>query len=93
VPGTRRRPCCQHVLQAVVAVCMRQFELTAHRWSLVVCPLSVLDTWQREIARFGCGLRVCVYRGDADERARVAENMKACAEHVLLTTYEVLHTN
>jgi SNF2 family DNA or RNA helicase len=57
---------------------------------LIVCPASVLGNWQRELARFGPGLRVMVHHGPrrtgADEFAEAARG-----HDVVLTTYALLH--
>ncbi len=50
--------------------------------TLVVCPTSVLPTWQREIQRFRPGLTTCVYHGpsrELDDKAAVT-----------ITTYALL---
>ena len=60
--------------------------------TLVVCPVSVLGNWQREIERFAPGLSVQLHHGpercrhDADE---FAERATGC--DVTLTTYGLLH--
>ena len=40
--------------------------------ALVVCPTSVVGNWQRELARFGPGLRVLVHHGPGRARERLA---------------------
>ncbi len=59
------------------------------RPTLVVCPMSVVGNWQRELARFGPGLRVHVHHGPG----RVAEDLAAVASSadVVLTTYALVH--
>ena len=65
---------------------------TAAGPTLVVCPVSVLGNWQREIERFAPGLSVALHHGpercrhDADE---FAEQATSC--DVTLTTYGLLH--
>jgi SNF2 family DNA or RNA helicase len=73
--------------------------------TLVVCPVSVLGNWQRELARFAPGLSVLVHHGatrhagDADARdkgrrgarARSVAFAEGAAGHdVVLTTYSLL---
>ncbi len=57
---------------------------------LVVCPVSVLGNWRREIHRFGPAMRVVLHHGKA--RANTAEDFaKVMAEHeVVLTSYNLL---
>ncbi|MBN2563621.1 MAG: restriction endonuclease [Phycisphaerae bacterium] len=54
--------------------------------ALVVCPLSVLPHWDREMERWSADLQVTVVRGSRDRR-------KYCwyySAHVWLTTYDTL---
>jgi len=57
---------------------------------LVVCPVSVLGNWRREVQRFAPTLRVYLHHGKT--RAATAEEYaKALAEHdVVLTSYNLL---
>ncbi|MGI5182805.1 SNF2-related protein [Dactylosporangium sp. CA-152071] len=50
--------------------------------TLIVCPLSVLGNWRREIGRFTPGLRVAVHHGTE----RAADELDA---DLVLTTYQV----
>ncbi len=58
--------------------------------TLVVCPMSVVGNWQRELARFGPRLRVLVHhgpdRGGAEDVANVASSVDA-----VITTYTLAH--
>ncbi len=58
--------------------------------ALVVCPVSVLGNWERELARFAPALSVMVHHGpgrhDADEDFRP----RAAVHDVVLTTYSLL---
>ncbi len=57
--------------------------------ALVVCPTSVVGNWQRELARFGPGLRVLVHHGPGRARERLPD---LAPEHdVVLSTYALLH--
>jgi hypothetical protein len=57
--------------------------------TLVVCPVSVLGNWERELARFAPGLRVLVHHGAARGTHDLAQR---CAEaDVVLTTYSLIH--
>ena len=56
--------------------------------TLVVCPMSVSQQWEREIARFAPGLRVLLHHGPA--RLRGAGFLEtAAANDVVVTSYDV----
>jgi SWI/SNF-related matrix-associated actin-dependent regulator of chromatin subfamily A member 5 len=58
---------------------------------LVVCPLSVLETWLSEIRRWCPGLRAVRYHGNERERKRLMEREAAAGQFdVLCTSYETL---
>jgi non-specific serine/threonine protein kinase len=58
--------------------------------TLVVCPMSVVGNWQRELARFAPGLTVHIHhgpdRGAIEEVSAVASSVDA-----VLTTYGLVH--
>jgi hypothetical protein len=58
--------------------------------TLVVCPVSVLGNWERELERFAPGLRVLVHHGprrlDGDEALATT----AARHDVVLTTYSLV---
>ena len=57
--------------------------------TLVVCPVSVLGNWERELAHFAPGLRVVTHHGASRNAADLATR---CADaDVVLTTYSVVH--
>ena len=56
--------------------------------TLVVCPVSVLGNWQRELAQFAPGLRVLVHHGSGRVRDDLASQV-ADAD-VVLTTYSLV---
>ncbi len=58
--------------------------------TLVVCPVSVLGNWQRELERFAPGLRVKVHHGP--DRLRTEEQISAARADadVVLTTYSLV---
>jgi len=65
------------------------FQTGKIRTALVVCPLSVIPNWKREIAKWAGNLAVTVVRGDKKHR-------KVCwrqAAHVWLTTYDTLRND
>src|SRR5690606_30139654 len=57
---------------------------------LLVCPVSVLGNWRRELNRFAPGLRVVLHHGKL--RAREPEDFEALADEVdvILTSYNLL---
>ena len=60
---------------------------------LVVCPLSVLETWSDEARKWTPGLRVVRLHGSSTERAliKASANPKADTANfdIMVTTYEV----
>jgi SNF2 family DNA or RNA helicase len=54
--------------------------------TLVVCPMSVVDNWQREIIRFGPRLKVMVHHG-AERLSGAKFERRALKHDVVLTTY------
>lgn len=75
-------------VQASVALRLL-FQTAKVRTALVVCPLSVIPNWDRELAKWAGNLAVTVVRGDKDHR-------KICwrqSAHVWLTTYDTLRND
>jgi SNF2 family DNA or RNA helicase len=65
------------------------FQTGKVRTALIVCPLSVIPNWDRELAKWAGNLAVTVVRGDKEHR-------KICwrqAAHVWLTTYDTLRND
>jgi hypothetical protein len=59
--------------------------------TLVVCPVSVLGNWSRELERFGPQLDVLVHHGAGRLRDEDAPFVERAARHdVVLTTYSVI---
>ena len=59
--------------------------------TLVVCPVSVLGNWERELARFAPQLRVLAHHGiDRHRTHRAAFAKRAVRYDVVLTTYSLL---
>ena len=54
--------------------------------SLIVCPTSVIDNWQREIAKFAPGLRVLLHHG-ADRLTAHRFIDQALEQDIVLTSY------
>lgn len=60
--------------------------------TLVVCPVSVLSNWQREIARFAPELTVQIHHGSDRRRDDPEQFVAEATDHdVTLTTYGLLH--
>jgi hypothetical protein len=59
--------------------------------TLVVCPVSVLGNWQRELARFAPHMSVLVHHGpDRFTRSRVSFPKRARRADVVLTSYSLV---
>ena len=58
--------------------------------TLVLCPMSVVGNWQREIERFAPGLRVMVHHGFRRLRDHTFP-AEAAASDVVVTTYALAH--
>uniref|UniRef100_A0A1I8FAS7 Helicase ATP-binding domain-containing protein n=1 Tax=Macrostomum lignano TaxID=282301 RepID=A0A1I8FAS7_9PLAT len=57
--------------------------------SVIVCPLSVLNNWRDELAKFAPQLTVRVYTGDKAERERLRTELRREDWTLLLSTYEL----
>uniref|UniRef100_A0AAY4E2M0 Chromodomain-helicase-DNA-binding protein 1-like n=1 Tax=Denticeps clupeoides TaxID=299321 RepID=A0AAY4E2M0_9TELE len=75
------------------AICLLLYVVGAQGESgpfLVVCPLSVLETWREELVRFSPGLSVTCYIGTKERRAELQEGLlNGGPFDVLLTTFEI----
>jgi len=59
--------------------------------TLVVCPVSVLGNWERELARFAPACRVLAHHGAGRHRGGEAPFAERAAQHdVVLSTYSLL---
>jgi SNF2 family DNA or RNA helicase len=58
--------------------------------ALVVCPVSVLGNWERELARFAPALSVMVHHGPARLDHEEAFAKRAARHDVVITTYSLL---
>ena len=56
--------------------------------TVVVCPVSVLGNWQRELATFAPGLRVMIHHGPDRDVDRLPDAVARC--DVVLTTYSLV---
>jgi superfamily II DNA or RNA helicase len=75
-------------VQTSVALRM-MFQTGKLRTALIVCPLSVIPNWDRELAKWAGNLAVTVVRGDKEHR-------KICwrqTSHLWLTTYDTLRND
>ena len=78
-------------VQAIAVILDWRLDPTRRGATLLVCPVSVLGNWRRELNRFAPELRVTMHHGKV--RPRTAEEFsKSAAEHdVVLTSYNLLH--
>jgi hypothetical protein len=59
--------------------------------TLVICPVSVLGNWRREIERFAPGLRIVVHHGADRIRAHEASfASRAASADIVLTSYSLV---
>lgn len=58
--------------------------------TLIVCPMSVVGNWQREVERFAPGLRVMVHHGTERLSGR-AFARNASRHDVVISTYALVH--
>jgi SNF2 family DNA or RNA helicase len=58
--------------------------------TLLVCPMSIVGNWQRELQRFGPSLRVMVHHG-AERLSGQAFEDEVGRHDVVLTTYSLAH--
>lgn len=65
------------------------FQTGKARTALVVCPLSVIPNWRRELEKWSGNLAVNVVRGDKQRR----KDLWRQPAHVWLTTYETLRND
>ncbi|GAB4136063.1 MAG: hypothetical protein Fur0037_00330 [Planctomycetota bacterium] len=77
-------------VQAIAVILDRRQDPARRGPILVVCPVSVLGNWRREIQRFAPGLRVAMHHGKG--RARTPEEFDAVlrSHDVVLTSYNLL---
>ncbi|MBI4286301.1 MAG: DEAD/DEAH box helicase [Chloroflexi bacterium] len=60
------------------------------RPTLLVCPMSVVGNWQREVQRFGPSLKVMVHHG-ADRLSGRAFEREARRHDLVISTYALVH--
>lgn len=65
-------------------------ETTAGLTHLIVCPLSVLSSWETECARWVPSMHAVRFHGSPGERERVKGIMRNSPVDIVLTTYETL---
>ncbi|KAJ7492086.1 P-loop containing nucleoside triphosphate hydrolase protein [Mycena latifolia] len=63
---------------------------------LIVCPLSVLSSWEAECERWVPSMRALRFHGSPDERERIKGTMRGTGKNavdIVLTTYETLSSS
>jgi superfamily II DNA or RNA helicase len=73
-------------IQVIALLCAEREEHDPPLPTLIVCPMSVVGNWEREIARFAPHLRVLVHHGAGRTRAARFADAVAAAD-VVVTTY------
>jgi len=73
-------------LQTIAHLCLEHDGMRVEVPSLIIAPTSLAYNWERELAKFAPGLRVCALHGhDRFERRNEASDADVC-----ITTYPVL---
>jgi len=75
-------------LQVIALFCQLMETKNNHGPHLVICPLSVLETWRLELGRWAPHVRALQYHGNPAERAALAGRILALDFEVLLVQYE-----
>ncbi|NED59830.1 ATP-dependent helicase, partial [Streptomyces sp. SID10244] len=76
-------------VQVIALLCHEQAtDPAAGRPTLIICPMSVVGNWEREIARFAPDLRVAVHHGTARAAGSRFGAVHADAD-VVLTTFAI----
>lgn len=57
---------------------------------LIVCPLSVLSSWEAECKRWVPSMHAVRFHGTHDERERIKGLLRGTAVDIVITTYETL---
>ncbi|MFT3661613.1 MAG: DEAD/DEAH box helicase [Gordonia sp. (in: high G+C Gram-positive bacteria)] len=73
-------------VQVIALIARRRADDPAAPPALVVCPMSVIGNWHRELARFAPGLGVVVHHGPKRDAARWASS----STDVVVTTFATL---
>uniref|UniRef100_A0AC34G244 Helicase ATP-binding domain-containing protein n=1 Tax=Panagrolaimus sp. ES5 TaxID=591445 RepID=A0AC34G244_9BILA len=73
--------------QAVIALALFAKSLPNAKF-LIICPLSVIEHWENELTRFGCGiLKIFAYKGYKETREKLRPRFSAKDWNICLTTY------
>jgi len=58
--------------------------------TLLVCPTSVINNWEREVKKFAPKLKVVIHHGDKREQKK-AFIRQVKAKHLVITSYSLIH--
>ena len=58
--------------------------------TLLVCPTSVINNWEREVKKFAPKLKVVIHHGDKREQNK-AFIRQVKAKHLVITSYSLIH--
>ncbi|KAJ3209128.1 hypothetical protein HDU82_001372 [Entophlyctis luteolus] len=75
-------------LQTISLLCYMRDVIGLSGPYLIVCPLSVLSSWEAEIRRWAPSMRFIRFHGPANERNSIKKRCAAEAFDIYLTTYE-----
>jgi SNF2 family DNA or RNA helicase len=73
-----------------LAVLLRGREEGERRPALLVCPMSVVGNWAREVARFAPSLPILIHHGPDRAKTKVALKRAAAPAAIVLTSYGLL---
>ena len=68
----------------------RRTRKSRHGPTLLICPMSVVGNWKKEVERFGPSLRVLVHHG-ADRLSGKAFEKEAARHDLVVSTYTLAH--
>ncbi|MCL5996209.1 MAG: SNF2-related protein [Chloroflexi bacterium] len=81
---------CHNTVQ-LIALLLKDLEEQEQRVpTLLICPMSIVGNWQRELQRFAPSLRVMVHHG-AERLSGQAFEEQVNQSDVVLTTYSLVH--
>ena len=75
-------------IQLISLLLLERASLSTSR-TLIVCPMSIVGNWQREIMRFGPSLKVMIHHG-SDRLAGKEFKRKVNSYDVVITTYSLI---
>ena len=81
---------CHNTVQLIASLLSHQPGESGSAPTLLICPMSIVGNWQRELQRFGPSLQVMVHHG-AERLSGQAFEDEVNRHDVVLTTYSLVH--